>query len=317
MNEPATIVVSRKIERNKIWYRVKTYKYVYLLMLPALITVLLFQYLPFCGIIMAFKKFDIVKGLWRSDWVGFDNFVQVFSTPKFLSAIKNTLVYSITLLIGNSFFPIILALLINELKNSKFKKVVQTISYMPYFLSWITVAGLFYGFFATEGTYNSLMKYFIGNSYKSVNILLDAKNFLGIIFCSAMWKNVGWSSVIYLAAIAGIDPTFYEAAAIDGCGKLKQTFHITIPCISTTIIIVLIMSMGSLVTSSFDQIYGFQNLYTQEQTEVINTLIYRNGIMGGEYSTTTAFGLAQGFVSLMLVFCSNVIAKKVSNISVF
>lgn len=292
------------------------HKYMYLLISPALLLTFVFSYLPMAGIIIAFQDFDILTGFFGSPWVGFENFRTIFSYPAMLKAIGNTLIYSSALLASGFVVPIIMALLFNEIRNIKFKKVVQTVSYMPYFLSWISIVGIFYGFFANEGTLRDILNT-IAPNFQYKNILLDSKNFLPILVVSHIWKNAGWSSVIYLAAIAGIDPTLYEAATVDGCNKLKQVWHITLQGIKPTAIIVLIMSIGGLITSNFDQVYGFQNVYTQENTEVINTLIYRQGIQDGNYSLATAFGLAQGLVSLLLVMASNYLSKKSSGLSIW
>ena len=234
-----------------------------------------------------------------------------------LKAIWNTLFYGVVILFGGFPFPILLAILLNELRCAKFKKVVQTISYLPHFLSWISVVGLFSAFFSLDGTFNQIMSAIVGEGYEKTNILLDHKNFIGIIFFSDMWKSIGWSAVLFLAAIAGIDMSLYEAARMDGCGRFKQTIHVTIPCIRSTIVIVFIMSIGTLVNSNFEQVYGFQNVYTQEQTEVINTLIYREGIQNGKYSLATAFGLSQGLVTLILILTSNALSKKVMQTSIW
>ena len=305
------------IHKNSFWSGIKKHKFLMLLLLPSVILVFIFCYLPMLGLVMAFQDYDIIEGIMGSRFVGFENFEKIFTMQKFLKAIKNTVVYSGANLISGTPLPIILALLFNELKNQKFKKVVQTVSYLPYFLSWISVIGMFYAFFATDGPYNSFMKILAGENYTPVNILMESKNFLGIIFWSNQWKNIGWSSIIFLAAIAGIDPSLYEAAYIDGCGKIKQMRYITLPSIMPTIAIVFIMSTASLATSNFEQVFGFQNLYIQEETEVINTLVYRQGILNGNYSLSTAFGLAQGVVSFGLVFISNLIVKKASGIGIW
>lgn len=286
-------------------------------MLPAFLLTLVFSYLPLPGIILAFQDFDIMNGLFGSEWVGFDNFVTIFTKPDMLKAIWNTLYYGIIILFGAFPFPILLAILLNELRNAKFKKIVQTVSYLPYFLSWISVVGLFYSFFSLDGSFNSLMAKIFGEGYQKQNILLSASNFVPIIYFSHVWKTVGWSSVLFLAAIAGIDMSLYEAARIDGCGKFKQAIHVTIPCIRSTIIVVFIMSVGTLVNSNFEQVYGFQNAYTQEATEVINTVIYRQGIQNGKYSLATAFGLSQGLVTLVLILTANAFSKKVMKTSIW
>jgi putative aldouronate transport system permease protein len=292
------------------------YKYAYLLILPAAAFTFVFCYLPLGGIILAFKNFDIASGVWGSPWVGLENFKAVFSAPNMLRAIGNTLVYGCVILFGSFPFPIILALMFNELRNMAFKKATQTISYMMYFLSWISVVGMAYSFLAAEGPLNRFLAHVAGDGFAARNYLLDSRWFLPIIFITHLWKNCGWSSVIFLAAIAGIDPTLYEAATVDGCGKWKQALHITLPGIRSTVIIVLIMSLGTVVSVNFEQVYGFQNVYTQEDTEVIGTLIYRMGIGNGQYSLSTAFGLAQGLVSLAMLLISNGVSKKLANISV-
>lgn len=273
--------------------------------------------MPLTGIVLAFKNFDIVQGIFGSPWVGLDNFKEIFTQPNMFRAIKNTLVYGCAILFGFFPFPIILALLFNEIRNIHFKKVVQTISYMPHFLSWISVIGLFSVFLAKEGPFNVIMGKLFGDAFGNENLLMDPNYFLPIIFISHVWKSVGWSSVIFLAAIAGIDPTLYEAASVDGCGKLRQTWHITLPSLRGTALIVLIMSLGTLFNTNFEQVYGFQNVYTQEQTEVISTLIYRQDIENGKYSLATAFGLAQGLVSVTVLHAANTLSKRMFEISIW
>ncbi len=298
-------------------YNIARNKTAYLLILPAMIVVFFMSYLPFAGVIMAFKDYDIIKGILGSPWVGLDNFKEVFNNPGMVLGIWNSLIYGLVILFGGMPFPIILALLFNEIRSVRFKKVVQTVSYMPHFLSWIMVISMFTSMFALEGTFNSIMKVIAGEGYEPVNILTDAKNFLPIIFVTHLWKSVGWSSVVFLAAITGIDPTLYEAATVDGCSKFKQVIHITLPCIKGTILTVFIMSLGGLFNTSFEQVFGFQNVYIQQQTETINTLIYRAGIQNGKYSLATAFGLAQGVVTVTIILISNFISKKLFEVSIW
>lgn len=314
MVSSATTIKKEKHRLNA--ENLKRYKYAYLLALPAVLTVLVFQYLPFLGIIIAFKDFDIVKGFIGSPWVGLKYFKQIFEIPELIYSIKNTLIYSSVLIFGSFPFPIILALMFNELRNKTFSKITQTISYMPNFLSMISVIGIVMSMTALEGPINNFLTSVFKN-YEAVNPAMDAKYFLPLIFFTNLWKSVGWSSVIYMAAISGIDQSLYEAASIDGCGKFKQMLYITLPGIMPTAIIILIMNMSGLVSTNFELVYGFQNAYTQEQTEVINTVVYRKGIVSGEYSLATAFGLTQGMVSLILVLISNAFAKKTANISIW
>lgn len=297
--------------------KLKKNLYMYLLLAPAVLAVIIFCYCPLGGILIAFKDYNVLSGFFKSPWVGLKHFVSIFTMPNFLSAIKNTLIYSSVLIFGYFPFPIILALMFNEVRWTKFKKVSQTITYLPHFLSWISVIGFCYSLFALNGTVQDVMAAVFGEGYERKNILLDSKNFLWILFISQTWKNIGWSSILYLAAITGIDPSLYEAASIDGCNRLRQVWHITLPGIRVTCVISLIMAVGNLVNTSFEQIYGFQNVYIQEETEVINTLIYRQGIQSAQYSPATAFGLVQGLVSLLLVITANTVSKKIFEVSIW
>lgn len=293
------------------------YKWIYTMLGPAIILTFIFQYVPLFGIIMAFQDFDIFKGITGSTFVGLDNFNKIFQVDMFQKAIVNTLVYSSVILFLGFPMPIILALLFNELRRKLFKRVVQTISYLPYFLSWISVITLFYSFFAIDGTFNDMRSWLFGESFERTNILMDSGNFLAILFFSNLWKTIGWSTVIFLASIVAIDPQLYEAAFVDGCSRWKQVLHITLPGIMPTVVILFIFSSGSLVTANFEQVYGFQNVFTQQDTEVINTLVFRSGVMNGQYSVATAFGLVQGAVSFLIIASVNAIAKRVSGTGVW
>lgn len=306
-----------KLTAGQTIAKMKKYRFLYILLAGAIIWTIIFCYLPLFGLAIAFQDFNIKAGIFGSKFIGIDNFIKVLTMPKFLGSIKNTVVYSACNLFLGVPFPIIFALMMNEIRQTKFKKVVQTVSYLPHFLSWVSVAGIFYSIFAIDGFYNDLMIKFVGESWERTNIMMDPDNFLGLIFWSLRWKEIGWGSIIYLAAITGIDPTLYEAAVVDGCKKLKQIRYITIPCIAPTILTLFIMSMGSLFQSSFDQIISFQNIYTQEYTETLNTIAYRQGIQGGQYSLTTALGIMQGLVSFGLVFGSNWIVKKLSGTGIW
>jgi len=298
-------------------HRIGRYKFLYLLLAGAIVWTVVFCYLPMLGIVMAFQEFNIFKGLVDSPFVGFKHFSTIFSDPVFARAVVNTLYYNSVILIIGFPFPIILALLFNELRGKFFKRFAQTVSYLPYFLSWISVVALFYAFFEISGPYNDLKAFLAGHEIERTNVLMDPDNFMAILFGSNLWKTIGWSSVIFLAAIAGIDAQLYEAAKIDGCGRWRQMLHITLPGIMPTTMIIFILSSGSLVSSNFEQVFGFQNLYTMEQTQVVNTLVYRLGIQQGNYSLATAFGLAQGIVSFLIVYGVNWISKKSSGIGIW
>jgi len=309
--------VVKKKNKRRLLENIKKYKYTYLLISPALLYIIIFGYTPLSGIILAFKDYNIFDGVFGSKWVGFDNFITIFKHKEMIGGIKNTLLYGCVILFGGFPFPIILALMFNEIRNLRFKKFAQTVIYMPHFLSWISVIGMMYALFAIDGSVNQIIGAIVGEGYEAKNILLDSNYFLPVIFVSHLWKSCGWSSIIFLAAIAGIDPSLYEAATIDGCGKFKQVIYITLPSIATTAIIVLVMSLGNMVNVNFEQVYGLQNAYTQADTEVIGTLIYRLGIQNGKYSLSTAFGIAQGLVSLIIMLTANAFSKKIANISIW
>ena len=291
--------------------------YRYALLLPALIATAVFCYLPFAGIAIAFKDYDIIKGFGNSPWVGLENFRLLFSSPDMMRVVWRTMVYSFVIMFVSFPFPIILALMFNELRGKMFKRVSQTVMYLPHFLSMITVVGMFYSALSVNGPVNMLLKNVIGDSYIPKNILLDSNYFLSVIFSVNLWKELGWSSVIFMAAIMGVDKSLYESAAIDGCGRFAQVWHVTLPGIFGTIVILLVMQIGQIFNLSFELVYGFQNLYTQNATDVINTLIYRQGIVNGNYSVATAFGLAQGVVSITLVLIANTLSKRLFSISIW
>lgn len=293
------------------------FRYLYLLLLPAVVLTFIFSYMPMPGIVMAFEKFNIMKGFFKSPWVGWANFQKIFRMKNFAESIWRTLYYSIVTLIVTFPMPVILALLFNELRNVVFKKVVQTISYMPHFLSWASVIAIVYAFFATYGPFTDMMLKLFGESYERSNILMDAKNMLGLIIGTNIWKGLGWSTVVYMAAIAGIDQSMYEAAELDGANRFQRAIHITLPGILPTAIILLILSAGGILSANFEQVYGLQNLYTQEATEVINTLTYRQGLVNGNYSEATAFGLFQGVAAFALTIIVNKIAKRTADISLW
>ncbi len=304
-------------QKKRLKARMKRYKAYYLMLIPIIACVIIFSYIPMFGIIMAFQDYDILGGFFASKWVGFDNFIQIVTIPKFVDAIKNTLYIGVITWIFGTPLPILLAVMMHEIVNKKFRGFVQTVTYLPHFVSWVAIAGIFQTVFANEGTYNMIMKMIFGAGYEPTNILMNVKHFWGIIFWTNQWKEIGWNSMIFFAAIAGIDTTQYEAAKIDGCGKIRQIFSITLPNILPTLAIVLIMSTAGFLSANFEQILNFQNVYTQSQTEVIQTLTYREGILQANYSMAIAFGFAASMVTFLFMIISNRISKKVSDIGIW
>ncbi|WP_168735577.1 ABC transporter permease [Cohnella fermenti] len=300
-----------------LWKRIKHNRLLYVLLSGAVVWAIVFEYAPMVGIVMAFQDYDIFKGVFGSPFVGMKHFVEIIETPALSHAVVNTLLYSgVKLVLG---FPltIVLALLLNELRFMLFKRIVQTISYMPHFLSWIAVASLAYSFFELYGPFNDLRMSIFGSGTERTNILMEPDNFLGLIFFSSVYKEIGWSTIIFLAAMAGVDPQLYEAAKVDGCSRLKQVFYVTLPGILPTIMIVFILQAGGILNANFEQIIGFQNLYTQKDTEVINTIVYKYGLQQGKFSLATAFGLAQGVCSFLILYAVNKLAKKTSRIGIW
>lgn len=302
-------MTKRQLERRRLWKRIKRDKYQYLMFSFAFFAVLIFAYVPMFGVIMAFQDFDIFDGFLHSEWVGLENFKKIFTQERFLGAVWNTLWVSILNLLINFPAPIILALLINELEGKWFKKITQTVSYLPHFLSWISVIGIINVLFGRDGLLNDALLA-IGAIEERITFLAQQENFIWFIIGSTLWKETGWGTVIHLANLSSISPDLYEAASIDGATRMQKIRYITLPHMVPTVMILLIFKMGSLFASNFELIYGLQNPYID--FEVISTVVYQTGIKGGGYSMATAVSLSEGLIALFLVLVANKISKKVS-----
>lgn len=287
-------------------------KMLYAFLIPAIVLTFVFSYCPLPGLLMSFMDYDMFKGF-KSDWVGFDNIIKIFTVPEFSKAILNTLWLSFLGIVIGFPLPIIFALMLNELNDGLFKRFTQTVSYLPHFLSTIAVIGMAVSIFSENGIINDIRIWLFGEDTTRELFLSKQGLFVPNILLLSNWKGLGWSSIIYLAAISGIDASLYEAAIVDGAGKFKQCIHITLPSISRTIIMLFILRIGSLFNSDFELIYGLQNVYID--FEVISTVIYKQGITGGNYSISTAFGFVQGVISLVLVLLTNHISKRVDDVS--
>lgn len=302
---PVTDIKSRKRKAKLV--QISRDRYKYLMLLPAIVLTIIFSYIPMYGLIMAFQNFNIFKGYLGSEWVGLKHFIYIFSKSDFLDSISNTLIISVLKLALCFPAPIILALLINELKVGRFKKTVQTISYLPHFLSMMAVCGFIHMVFGRDGFINDL-RVWLGES--RITYLAEQNLFIWFVVGTLLWKETGWGTVIHLATISSISPDLYEAATIDGATRMQRIRYITLPHMLPTVSILLIFQMGSLFSSNFELIYGLQNPYID--FDVISTVIYNYGIRGGKYSMATAFGLVEGIVALILVLVSNKISKKIS-----
>lgn len=285
----------------------------YLFLLPGMLLVFIFNYIPLPGLYISFLDYDYLLGF-KSSFVGFQNFIEIFKIPEFSQSIINTLQISVLNLIIVFPIPIIFALMLNEISKGFFKRFVQTVSYLPHFLSWIAVIGITTSVLGSYGIVNDIRVAIWGEGVERTLYLTKQELFVPIVIILNIWKTLGWNSIIYLAAISGIDASLYEAAIIDGAGKFKQCIHITIPSILPTIVILFVLQIGRLFQSNFELIYGLQNVFINY--EVISTMIYKQGITQGNYAISTAFGFMQGLIGMALVLLSNWVSKKVNNISI-
>ena len=302
------ILQGEKSYKKSVRYRLWRDRYLYLMLLPALGITLFFSYLPMGGLVMAFQDFDIFKGFLGSEWVGLANFKRIFSQSKFLVAIWNTLSISFLNILICFPAPILLALLLNELRTGPFKKIIQTISYLPHFLSWISVVGFVHLLFGRDGYVNDV-RMALGAAER-ITYLAEQDLFIWFIIGTMLWKETGWGTVIHLANLSSISPDLYEAASIDGATRLQKIRYITLPHMVPTVVILLIFKMGTIFGSNFELIYGLQNPYIN--FEVISTIVYQTGLQGGDYSMSTALGFAQGLVALVLVLASNWFSDKMT-----
>ncbi len=300
--------------RNRIKQDFKLNYQAYLMVLPAIAVILIFTYIPMGGIVMAFQKYRPKTGILGSEWIGFEHFKSFFGSPHSLKVVRNTVMISAYSLLVNFPGPIILALLFNEIRNGPFKKSVQTITYMPYFISTVVIAGMIKAFFAYDGPINEVVTAFGGTP---TNLLNSPAAFPSIIVFSDLWQGIGWNSIIYMAALTSIDTQLYEAARIDGCGRFKQMWHITLPGIIPTMTILLILNIGGLLNANSDKILLLYQPLTYETGDVIGTFIYRRGIRGGDYSYTTAVGLFQSIINFVLVIFANWFSRKTTENSLW
>lgn len=291
-------------------------KYLYLMLIPFVLWYLIFAYKPMYGLQIAFKDYSLFKGIAESPWVGFENFERFFRSEYFIRNLVNTFMINFWGLIFAFPAPIILALLLNEVKNMMFKKTVQTITYLPHFISVVIIAGIVTNFLApTNGIVNIVIEKFGG---EKINFLAMPEFFRTIYIGSMqVWKDVGYSAIIYLAAIAGINPALYEAAKMDGANRWKQMWHITLPGMLPTIMILLILNLGSFLEVGYESIILLYQPATYETADVINTYVYRAGLQGGNYEVGAAAGLFNSVVSLILVVVANRLSKKMTNIGLW
>lgn len=285
------------------WRALSAHKYYFLLLAPGIIYFLLLNYWPMLGVTIAFKDYKLINGIFGSPWAGLKWFRILFAAPDFWTALRNTVIISFYKLVFNFPAPIVLALLLNEVLNTTFKRIVQTIVYFPHFLSWVILGGILFSLFSSEGGLLQVLGL-------STPPMMQPSLFRGLLVLSEMWKEIGWGTIIYLAAIAGINPELYDAAKIDGANRFRLVRHITIPSISGTIAILLILRTGHILNVGFDQIFILYNPLVYNVADVLDTYVYRVGITMGRYSFATAAGLFQSVVGLLLLLVTNQITKR-------
>ncbi|TLS53792.1 sugar ABC transporter permease [Paenibacillus antri] len=303
----AAVKKARLDDRPLTYYLRRDWQLYSLLLLP-LAFVLIFKYAPMSGLVLAFKDYKLARGVWGSEWVGFEVFREIFANRDFGRAVRNTLLLNSLDLLFSFTAPILLALLLNEVKSVLFKKVNQTLLYLPHFLSWIIIGAIAYQLLGEgSGVVNNVIE---GMGGTRVPFLQEDTNWLISYLAIGVWQSMGWGTIIYLAAISSINPELYEAATVDGAGRLRKAWNVTLPCIRVTIVTLLIMSLGRVMDGSFERVYALMNRATTEFTTTIPVLVYRWGIESGDFSRATALGLFQAIIGLVLVIAADRIAKK-------
>ncbi|MCR5251764.1 MAG: ABC transporter permease subunit [Lachnospiraceae bacterium] len=289
----------------------KRYWQLYVLLLIPLVYLFIFKYSPMYYVLIAFKKYSIVQSVSEMPWAknhGFEYFIKAFQNKDFRYALRNTVFLNLLDILAGFPIPIIFALLLNELRLKFFKKTVQTIAYMPHFLSWVIIYGLALQLFTpTDGLINMLIQKLGG---EPIHFLDNANNWVGTYIGLGIWQSFGWNSIIYLAAISGISPELYEAASVDGAGRFQKMWHVTLPCIRPTIVVLLILALGNILGSNFDRPFALQNNLVLKNAEVISTFVYKNGIKGLQFSLTTAVGLFQSIVNVIFLCIANWFSRK-------
>lgn len=305
--------ITRKNSLGNILYK---QKYLYLLFIPGAIYFIIFKYIPMFGIVIAFQNYDIFDGFLHSKWIGFKNFTSFFTGPSFWQIIRNTLLLNIYLIIWGFPVPIILSLLLNEVKNNKYKRFIQTVSYLPHFISSVVIVGIVTDFLSpSTGPIAHFINSIIGKS--DVLYMAEPNWFRTIYVITDIWRSMGWGTIIYLAALSGVDPQLYDAGLVDGANRFQRIINITIPSIIPTIIIVLILRMGSILSVGFETVYLMQNALNTSSSEVISTFVYKRGIVSANYSFGTAVDVFNSLIGFIMIITVNKICSKLTETSLW
>nr|WP_138752211.1 ABC transporter permease subunit [Paenibacillus sinopodophylli] len=318
INPPPVTVLSKlpvpsraKKLKDRLWRE----RYLFLLLMPGLLYFIVYRYIPMLGNIIAFQDFSPFRGFLNSEWVGLQHFKTIFSDPEVVRVLWNTLWLSF-LQIGFAFpVPIILAIMLNEVKNERYKRIVQSIVYLPHFLSWVVVIGIVTIFLKNEGIVNRILSPMLG--IEPISFLQQPGWFMPLVILEVIWKEAGWGTIIFLAALSGINPSLYEAAVVDGANRWRQIWHITLPALRSTIVILFILRLGTVLDSGFEQIFLMINPFTMDVGNVLDTYVYFKGIQNADFSFGTAVGLFKSLIGLILILAANRLAKKYGEEGVF
>lgn len=286
----------------------------HLMLLPGILLILIFRYLPLAGITIAFKEYYPAKGIFGSKWVGLENFQYMLTLPDTTRVMWNTLKIAVLKILINFPIPIIVAILLNEVRSNLFKRSVQTIIYLPYFISWVILSGMILDIFSLEGVLNQGLQ---ALGMEPAFFLGDNSKFVGVLVGTDVWKNFGYGTVVYLAAITGVDESLYEAARIDGAGRFRQILHVTLPGIAPIVMLMMILNLGNVLNAGFEQVFNLYNPLVYESADIIDTFVYRISLIQANYSLGTAVGLLKSLVSFILIVSSYALANKYSDYTVF
>nr|WP_240647344.1 ABC transporter permease subunit [Paenibacillus nanensis] len=300
------------LKRNRFWFKAFQQRYLYMMSLPFVIWIFIFSYVPVWGWVTAFQNYKPKDTIFDQKWVGFSNFIELFQDERFYIVLRNTLAMSTMGLLVGFTVPVIFALLLNEMKGQFFKRSVQTISYLPHFVSWVVVSGLVYKMLSTDGGAVNQLLMWLNIIDQPIQFMAKGNLFWGIVTVSDLWKEMGWNSIIFLAAMAGIDPELYEASTVDGAGRFRKMWHITLPGIRTTFMVLFILSIGHLISIGFEKQFLLGNPLVSDYSEVFDLYALKYGIQMSRYSYGTAIGIFNSVVSILLVFIANGIYKRVT-----
>jgi putative aldouronate transport system permease protein len=305
-----TKAVTLQSVRKKKSSHFKQYYWLYILMIPGLLSLFLFKYLPMSGLIIAFEKYSPVKGYLGSPWVGLENFKDLFTSISFRRVLKNSLLTSFLHLISSFPVPIILALMLNEMRSELYKRTLQSVLYLPHFISWVVVISMATRILGTSSG-SLLNELIVRAGGEKIFFLTDPDYFRPVLIGTSIWKNSGWGTIVYLAALSGINPELYEAATIDGANRFKQILHISLPCILSTVSVMFILKLGMIISNGFEQVWLLQNDLNKSVAEVLETYSYQVGLREGRLSYSTAVGMFQSLINFVMILSSNFISKKI------